>query len=194
MSSATGEPKPEKILKKRTELPIYTEKSLKSVQNNDEARNELILHGVQLFRSEGCKLVRSVQSVSDRCSTFFRTGVAHATSNYVTTVDYLREDRNILQRIGAISGGVLFGYILGIRKGFFKRLLYTTSGGISAAAICYPNEAEEYLKHSSQLSKKYAIISYHFLNGVSKDLTGYELPTFPLKPASQEPQESSKKD
>ena len=89
----------------------------------------------------------------------------HFIANYVTTVDYLREERNILQRIGAIGGGVLCGYIIGIRKGFFKRFLYTASGGIAAATVCYPYEAEEYFKQSSQLSKKYVIIGYHFLNG-----------------------------
>lgn len=80
-------------------------------------------------------------------------------------MDYLREERNILQRIGAIGAGSLFGYTLGIRKGFFKRFLFTVSGSVTAAAICYPSDAEDYLKQSSVLSKKYVIIGYHFLNG-----------------------------
>lgn len=188
------EPKIDKILKKRTELPIYTENALQSIQNKDENRNEFILQGIQAVRSEGCKLVRTAQSASDRCVTFFRTGVAHASSNYTNTVDYLREERNILQRIGAIGAGTLVGYTLGLRKGFFKRTLYTISGSATAAAICYPSEAADYLQQSSVLSKKYAVIGYHFLNGVSKDLTGYELPSFPLKSISQESQESAKKE
>lgn len=80
-------------------------------------------------------------------------------------MDYLHEKNNLLPRIGAIFGGMLCGYIFAIRRGFFKRFLYTSSAGIIVASVCYPAEANEHFHKSLQSSRKYSIIGYHFLNG-----------------------------
>lgn len=40
----------------------------------------------------------------------------------------------------------MLGFLLGIRKGIFRKILYATTGGAAAAAVCYPKEAGEYAK------------------------------------------------
>lgn len=40
--------------------------------------------------------------------------------------------------------GALLGLLLGIRKRIFKKALYAITGGLAAAALCYPAEAKEY--------------------------------------------------
>lgn len=59
-------------------------------------------------------------------------------------LQYLRRAENEKQRVGAISLGALFGLLLGIRKKIFKKTLYAATGGLAAAAVCYPAEAKEY--------------------------------------------------
>lgn len=85
--------------------------------------------------------------------------------SYVNAVEFLHEEKNALPRLGAVTGGLLFGYIISFRKGFIKRSLYAITCGTIAASICYPDDAKVYANKSLQSSKKYATIGYHFLNG-----------------------------
>lgn len=57
------------------------------------------------------------------------------------------------------------GYILAIRRGFFRRLLYTSVGGLGVASICYPKEAEVYSQQALDEMKTYATILYNFAYG-----------------------------
>lgn len=57
------------------------------------------------------------------------------------------------------------GYIIAIRRGFFRRLLYTSIGGLGVASICYPKEAEQYWQQSLNETKTYATILYNFAYG-----------------------------
>lgn len=57
------------------------------------------------------------------------------------------------------------GYIIAIRRGFFRRLLYTSIGGLGVASICYPKEAEIYWQQALHESKTYATILYNFAYG-----------------------------
>lgn len=78
---------------------------------------------------------------------------------------YLREESNVAPRIGAIAVGGLSGYILALRRGIFRKLIYTSIGAGGMAALCYPREAKEYSHEALQLLKRYIIIGYHFING-----------------------------
>lgn len=62
------------------------------------------------------------------------------------------------------------------RKGKFKKLVYATTGATAAFYIGYPKESEE----ATKIIKRYSIVSYHLINNVSKDLTGFELPPLPI--------------
>lgn len=80
--------------------------------------------------------------------------------------DYLNEPANGPHRAGAIALGALSGYIIGLRGGFFRRLLYTSVGGGGIASICYPKEAEQYFQQALVESKTYATILFNFAYGV----------------------------
>lgn len=79
--------------------------------------------------------------------------------------DYLNQPANGIHRAGAIAVGAMSGYIIAIRRGFFRRLLYTSAGGLGVASICYPKEAEIYWQQALNESKTYATILYNFAYG-----------------------------
>lgn len=81
--------------------------------------------------------------------------------------DYLNEPANGIHRTGAIAVGAISGYIIAIRRGFFRRLVYTSIGGLGVASICYPKEAELYWQQIINESKTYATIIYNFAYGGS---------------------------
>lgn len=79
--------------------------------------------------------------------------------------DYLNSPANGIHRTGAIAVGAVSGYIIAIRRGFFRRLLYTSIGGFGVASVCYPKEAEIYWQHALSETKTYATIVYNFAYG-----------------------------
>ena len=98
---------------------------------------------------------------------------------FAATLAFLREEENTIHRYGAIGIGGLAGLVLALRRGKFKKLLYTTAGATAMAALCYPKEAKQYtvggegLKLAKQytvggeglkLAKQYIVIVYHFIN------------------------------
>ena len=54
---------------------------------------------------------------------------------------------------------------MGLRGGWFKRLLYGTTGAAAMTALCYPHESAEIGQESIQLAKYYFTIVYHFIYG-----------------------------
>lgn len=115
-------------------------------------------------------------------------------------MDDLRQEKNGMLRTGFVAGGGLVGLLVAVKKGKFKKLIYTTAGVSTACYIAFPKESEE----ATKVIKRYSIVSYHFINNglykkllrlikflylnlllkydkilVSKDLTGYELPPLP---------------
>lgn len=84
---------------------------------------------------------------------------------FAVIFDYLNEPTNGIHRVGAIAVGALSGYIIGIRRGFIRRLLYTSIGGLGVASICYPKEAEKYSQQAIHEGKTYATIVYNFAYG-----------------------------
>lgn len=76
-------------------------------------------------------------------------------------LDYLREESNMMPRLGAVGIGGLTGLIFSLRGGKFKRFLYTSTGALSVASVCYPKQAQE----SLTLVKHYANIGYNFVYG-----------------------------
>lgn len=79
--------------------------------------------------------------------------------------DYLNQPANGIHRTGAIAVGAISGYIIAIRRGFFRRLIYTSVGGLGVASICYPKEAELYWHQALHGGKTYATILYNFAYG-----------------------------
>lgn len=63
--------------------------------------------------------------------------------------------------MGAIGIGGLTGFIFALRGGKFKKLVYTTTGVLTIAALCHPREAQE----SWDMANHYANIAYNFVYG-----------------------------
>ncbi|XP_023727818.1 MICOS complex subunit MIC27 isoform X3 [Cryptotermes secundus] len=89
------------------------------------------------------------------------TGKAHAESS----LSFLREEANIVHRAGAIGIGGLGGLVMGLRGGWFKRIIYGAAGAAAMAALCYPRESAEITEQSLQISKYYFTIAYNFIYG-----------------------------
>lgn len=155
-------------LRRAKELPIYS-----TIYGADGSRQvaadckpsvvtATIKDGVRVVR-EGVSEVYSVASAQKQhVENFFATGKAH--SQFI--IDYLNEPSNGIHRAGAIAVGALSGYIIGIRRGFFRRLLYTSAGGLGVASLCYPKEAAVYSQQALTETKVYATILYNFAYGV----------------------------
>lgn len=84
---------------------------------------------------------------------------------FAVAFDYLNQPANGIHRAGAIALGAVSGYIIAIRRGFFRRFLYTSIGGLGVASICYPKDAEIYWHQAIHESKTYATILYNFAYG-----------------------------
>lgn len=66
-----------------------------------------------------------------------------------------------MPRMGAIGIGGLAGLILGLRGRMFKRIVYSSTGAITMAAICYPKKTEE----GFNMAKHYVNVGYNFVYG-----------------------------
>lgn len=66
-----------------------------------------------------------------------------------------------MPRMGAIGIGGLAGLVLGLRGRTFKRVMYTSTGALVMAALCYPKKAEEGLN----AAKHYVNVGYNFIYG-----------------------------
>lgn len=67
--------------------------------------------------------------------------------------------------MGAIALGSAAGFIIGLRHGAIRRILYTGIGGTAIASVCYPQTAEMYAQHGIAEAKKLATIGYNFAYG-----------------------------
>jgi hypothetical protein len=54
---------------------------------------------------------------------------------------------------------------MGLRSGWFRRLIYGTAGATAMAALCYPHESAEIAEQSLQIAKYYFTIAYTFIYG-----------------------------
>lgn len=79
--------------------------------------------------------------------------------------DYLNEPSNTLPRAGAIALGSATGFVIGLRHGAIRRLLYTAFGTTGMASICYPKDAEVYAQKGLVEAKAWAKIGYNFAYG-----------------------------
>lgn len=79
--------------------------------------------------------------------------------------DYLNEPSNTLPRAGAIALGSATGFVIGLRHGAIRRLVYTAFGTVGMASICYPKDAEVYAQKGLGEAKAWAKIGYNFAYG-----------------------------
>ncbi|XP_014244067.1 uncharacterized protein LOC106663621 isoform X2 [Cimex lectularius] len=158
-----------------SDLPLYAEED-KVVKCANDCPKSLIEETICCLRQELEILISQGKIVKAQVSDFVHTSSAVTQD----TIKFLRKDENSVPRYGAIAIGSASGYILALRKGIFKRLLYTTAGGSAVAALCYPCEAKQFAGEAVVHAKRYFVIGYHLLNGVTSDLFGFQLPALPM--------------
>ncbi|KAK0098870.1 hypothetical protein PV326_000805 [Microctonus aethiopoides] len=147
-----------------SQLPIYTHETSSSCTTKnttcytDENSPSFLEQGFGTIRKNIQGVLKEYDDVMGSISNKIDTGIAHSQ----ITLEFLREESNTLPRIGAVAIGGLTGLIFSLRGRKFKRLIYTTTGAITVAGICYPNEAKETLT----ASKHYINIGYNFIYGV----------------------------
>lgn len=69
----------------------------------------------------------------------YEIGKAHSQS----ALEMLRDETKVLPRAIVISAGGLLGLLLAIKKGFIKKVLYTSVGLGGAAVVCYPAASKD---------------------------------------------------
>lgn len=160
-----------------SELPIYPEEETPSPPKCDPSlsSDSVLYSSVQIVRKCIWTVIDEGKILGQQAFDYIETGKAHTAS----TLAFLREEQNSIPRYGAIGIGGLAGLVLALRRGKFKKLLYTTTGATAMAALCYPKEAEQYTGEGLKLAKQYIVIVYHFINGVLRDYAGAQLPPLP---------------
>lgn len=95
---------------------------------------------------------------------YYHHGVGKSKQLYESLTDEKEQTTKII----AIASGGLLGMTLSLRKGLFKKLLYTSLFSGSVAAFCYPKYAKEYADIVSYIAK-------NKVPPVVKEYTGVDL-------------------
>ncbi|XP_043275923.1 MICOS complex subunit MIC27 [Venturia canescens] len=158
-SNVTNETQ-EPVLIRPSELPIYVaeESCVKAKPCENQVSAPFIENGFGTIRKGVQGLFSEYSAVTEGFNNKISTGYEHS----LLMLDYLREESNMMPRLGAVGIGGLAGLIFSLRGGKFKRFIYTSTGALSVAAVCYPKQAQE----SFSLVKHYANIGYNFVYGV----------------------------
>uniref|UniRef100_A0A1B6LG30 MICOS complex subunit n=1 Tax=Graphocephala atropunctata TaxID=36148 RepID=A0A1B6LG30_9HEMI len=168
-SDSKDEPEKKNLIRAR-DLSIYSKPAQQSnVEEETEPKTQsALLSVVKQVRESVWAVSDQFHQVSSQFNNIIETGKAHTSS----TIQILRDEDNYPQRYGAIAAGGLLGYIIAIRRGWFRRLVYTGTGATAVAAICYPEEAREYSQEGFKQAKRYIVIAYHFVNGAPQKKQG----------------------
>ncbi|KAL3281909.1 hypothetical protein HHI36_005114 [Cryptolaemus montrouzieri] len=170
------------IVCRPSELPIYSPDipTPNCVEEKPTWFGNFLERKVAGLRQVVEKVVFEVKAYESVAEEYVKQGIDKADGVIV----YLRQENNTAPKVGAIAIGGLTGLILSLRKGYFKKTLYVTSGALAMSAVCFPKQTSEYLEVGVQEGKKYATIAYNFAYGVKKGDPPLELPSFPQLPST----------
>lgn len=167
-----------KKLVRPSELPIYSLEDNYSKQIPcTECPPSALEQNISKIRKSLQAVMSEYQHYTGVVSDTIDTGIEHSRS----LLDYLREESNVMPRMGAIAIGGIAGLVLGLRGRKFKRIMYSSAGALTMAAICYPKKAEE----GFDLAKHYVNVGYNFIYGVKPgdnrqlQITMPEMPKMP---------------
>ncbi|KAK3611930.1 hypothetical protein CHS0354_014007 [Potamilus streckersoni] len=132
--SSTTKPKKLTAVNK---LPIYENPEEKHQYQYVEEETTTYKKKVSEFRVLVWKQLDSMKTTTDYICEKWEVGVAHTKG----AIEYLQNDPGVLPRIGVIAVSGLGGIVLGYKGGVLRKTLLSTTLMLSAAAVCYPNEA-----------------------------------------------------
>ncbi|XP_011708319.1 PREDICTED: uncharacterized protein LOC105463021 isoform X2 [Wasmannia auropunctata] len=147
-----------KRLVRPSELPIYSLDDYSEQTSCTRCPPSALEQNVSKIRKSIEAAMSEYHHYADVVSDTIDVGVEHSRS----LLDYLREESNVMPRMGAIAIGGMAGLVLGLRGRKFKRLMYFSAGALGMAAICYPKKAEE----GFDVVKHYVNVGYNFVYGV----------------------------
>ncbi|XP_014489442.1 PREDICTED: MICOS complex subunit MIC27 isoform X2 [Dinoponera quadriceps] len=147
-----------KKLIRPSELPIYPleDDYTKQISCTD-CPPSFLEQNISKIRKSAQAVASEYQHYTGVISDSVNIGFEHSRS----LLDYLHEESNVMPRMGAIGIGGLTGLIFGLRGRIFKRLIYSSTGALTMAGLCYPKKAEEGL----DLTKHYVNVGYNFIYG-----------------------------
>ncbi|XP_054013905.1 MICOS complex subunit MIC27 [Hylaeus anthracinus] len=148
-----NEAKPPSLIKP-SELPIYSVDDGYSKEMPCVKYPSVVEENIRKAR----KSVQGLKVMYDNVS----NNVSATVDSFKFVVDYLQDESNLLPRVGAVGIGGLSGLVLGLRGGFFKRLLYTSTGVGIVGSVCFPRETKEAIN----IVEHYGNIGYNFVIGV----------------------------
>ncbi|XP_044750540.1 MICOS complex subunit MIC27 isoform X4 [Coccinella septempunctata] len=155
------------LICKPSELPIYSPDIPvpQCIEERPTWFGNFLQAKVSSLRQLIDTVVHEAKAYENVAEDYIKDGVDKADG----ALTYLRQENNTVPKVGAIAIGGLTGLILSLRKGFFKRTLYTAAGATVMTAICYPKQTSEYSQIGMREGKKYATIAYNFAYGDKAD-------------------------
>lgn len=129
-----------KRLPKARELPLYEKDDLSA--EYDEGSSLPLVSEISSVRKQISKYTTYFNLFQDRAVHIYETGVAHSKS----TLDYLKDEENKVQRAMFIASGGLIGLLYARKRGMFKKVVYTTLGTGFTFSVFYPSVSKEYIQ------------------------------------------------
>uniref|UniRef100_A0A6P7F996 MICOS complex subunit n=1 Tax=Diabrotica virgifera virgifera TaxID=50390 RepID=A0A6P7F996_DIAVI len=177
----------EKKLCRPSEIPIYTNQCVCREHREENHRPSALERLIIYARHKAEDFSEEMEHYKGEGSIQYNRGKKH----FDNFLYYLREEENVLPRVGAIATGGLIGFLCGIRGRYLKRTIYATTGALGVAAICYPEEAAEYTKVVVTQAKNIIITAYDLIkndkkvevknennnNGADSENSGNDTPT-----------------
>ncbi|GLG99863.1 MICOS complex subunit [Gryllus bimaculatus] len=147
-------------LMRRTDLPLYSETHPEKGDPCDEPPSNLE-KGISAIRKELWVWSDKYEGYKEKIKDVVITGKEHSS----VLIEQLRKDELPVPRAGAIAISGLAGVVLGLRGGWFRRIIYGSTCAGLMAAVCYPNEVADISEDTFETAKKYILITYNFIYG-----------------------------
>jgi len=156
-SGVTGEKKPcckkkaqqQAALVRPSELPLYGNPyPPQDVLLSDESG--AIETGIREVRHTATPYYTMIAAGGRRGMEFLATAISHSKSLY----GRIRDESSAIPKAAAITAGGLTGLLFASRKGFIRKILYTSFGLTAAAAACYPEQSKELIDLSAYIARR----------------------------------------
>lgn len=147
---------------------VYDEPKPSDSQTCECPRDSALEKMVQKCREEIEPLKDKVAPITENA----RKEIANIYGTMKGNLCYLRKRAPEEVRIGTVVAGGLIGMLLGIRRGWTRRILYGAIGAGAASYLAYPDETIYCVKNGIPIVQKYAMIGYNFVLGAEPNGDG----------------------